>query len=79
MVPAPGETQKVDLDCPLAGKTIGMIQKCCEVFDTHNAEQKCEWINDICLNRLECEKKSILCRYATRLYSDPNPFKSLEI
>lgn len=80
MSPGAGDTQKVDLDCPFVHKTIGMIQKYCEIFDTQGEGQKLEWVNDICLNRYECEKKGVMCRYSSKNYPGlPNPFKDLEI
>ncbi len=77
MSPHIGDTQKVNLYCTLIKKEVGVIQKYCEIYDTQNNEtEKFEWVNDICLNRYDCQKKEIVCRFSTRDLPDlPNPFK----
>ncbi len=72
----PGDTRKINLHCPLVNKEIGMIQRYCEIFDTQSCEStQFEWVNDICLNRYECEKKGVLCKFCTRdIPGARNPF-----
>lgn len=76
MAPNVGDTQKIELYCPMANKQISIIQKYCEIFSTHEEEKEYLWINEICLYRFECQKLQILCRYNTRdLPGVPDPFK----